>query len=165
MSLVFPCSTPPPPSPSPSPAEDQEGDGEPGEGGDIGEGDEEDLDDIVEDVGDDGDNGDSEEEEDGMWEEKFKTHADSKPYGRPSPTVTSVLCHFVKPHEHMRIRNNIIACDKVSPLVIIFAPTCIKEKKHCLSLATVLVPNSTRFVVFNTLRFSLCVLGIGSRKL
>ena len=60
----------------------EQGEREVGEGGEVGERDmgeeDEELeeeDDVLE---------EEEEETDGMWEEKFKTHADSKPYGELS---------------------------------------------------------------------------------
>ena len=77
---MCPCSVPPPP-PSPPPSEEG---GEGGEEGERGEKEEEDLDDLIENGGveEEEEEEEREEGEEGMWEERFKTYTDSKPYGR-----------------------------------------------------------------------------------
>lgn len=80
VDLVFLYSVPPPPPPPPPDGGEEGGEGEQGEQGVQGEEGEEDLGDIMDDEEEDEENG-GHDEEDGMWEEKFKTHSDSKPYG------------------------------------------------------------------------------------
>ena len=73
--------TPPPPTTEEPAADTVEGEVEgEGEGGEEGEGEEEgDL--FEEEEEEEILESEQQEEEEGMWEEKFKTHSDSKPYG------------------------------------------------------------------------------------